>query len=69
MNSELKKEMQILIMANLKVRDGEKKSALHSFCLSLLLNVFLYYTSLIYLLLKIIFVVVSVEIGDDRIWF
>lgn len=38
-------------------------------CLSLLPNVFLYYTSLIYVLLKINSVVVSVEIGDDRIWF
>lgn len=64
--------MQTLIMATLKVRDGEKP-ALHelktTFCLSLLPNEFLHYTSLIYLLLKITFVVVSVEIGDDRIWF
>lgn len=65
--------MQTLIIATLKVRDGEEKSALHelktTFCLSLLPNIFLYYISLIYLLLKIIFVVVSVEIENDRIWF
>lgn len=65
--------MQTPVIATLKVRDGEKKSALHelktTFSLSLLPNVFLYYTSLIYLLLKIIFGFVSVGIGDNRVWF